>query len=175
MQTQFSGKLTEADLNDVRRMLRSKMYWPKLLAKNWYGVLLLGAVLWATVAAATGATHPNWDGIALIWLVIAGIVAWAFYSSRKSIQKESARLNGTLPDTVIFDQNGIRLELPAGAKAYHPWQSFDHWREGERVILLDKQDGTFIMLSVAEIPAPERESVRQFLRGSIRPTMAATG
>lgn len=37
MQTQFSGKLTEADLNDVRRMLRSKMYWPKLLAKNWYG------------------------------------------------------------------------------------------------------------------------------------------
>ena len=68
--------------------------------------------------------------------------------SKNPIQRESARLNGTLPDTVIFDQNGVRFELPAGAKAYHPWQSFDHWREGERVILLDKQDGTFIMLSV---------------------------
>ncbi len=174
MQTQLSGKLSEADLNDVRRMLRSKMYWPKLLAKNWYGLLLLGVVLWATVAAAVGATHPNWGGIGAIWLVMAGIVVWAFYSSRKSIQKESARLNGTLPDRVTLDQSGVRLDLPAGATAFHPWQSFDRWREGERVILLDKQDGTFLMLSVADVPALERESIRQFLRSSIRPTVAAT-
>lgn len=151
-------------------MLRSRMYWPKLLAKNWYGVLLLGAVLWATIAGATGGTHPNWVGLAVVWLVIAGISAWAYYSSKRSKVKEFSRLNAKLPDTLILDQNDVRLELPAGVKAFHPWQGFDGWREGERIILLDKQDGTTLMFSAAQVPPLERESIRQLLRGRIRPT-----
>src|SRR5512146_430386 len=147
MQTQFSGKLTEPDLNDVRRMVRSKMYWPKLLATNWYGVLLLCALAWATVASLLG-HDSNWRALGLVWVVVGGIVGWAFYSAKKSMAKESAQLNTTLPDRVTIENGGVRLELPAGATAFHPWQSFGGWREGQRVILLEKSDHSFIMIPV---------------------------
>jgi hypothetical protein len=165
--TQFSGKLTQPDLNDLRRMLRPKMYWPKLLLKNLYGLLLLCAVIWATVAGLIGATHPNWGAVGCIWLVIAGIVAWAFWSSKKSMAKEAAQLNATLPDTLIFESSGVKLKLSAGATAFHPWQSFCGWREGERVILLDKHDNTFLIVPVAAMSGIERDSFRQFLHGTI--------
>jgi YcxB-like protein len=167
MQTHFSGKLTEPDFKDVRRMVRSKMYWPKLLAANWYGVLLLCALAWATVAGLVGRNDPNWKALGIFWVVIAGIIGWAFYSTKKSIAKESAQLNATLPDGVTIENGGVKLELPAGATAFHPWQSFRGWREGQRVILLDKTDQSFIMVPVAELPEIDRESLRQFLRGAI--------
>lgn len=107
--------------------------------------------------------------------MIFGIVTWAFYSSKRAVVKETARLSATLPERMTLDQTGVKLELPAGVNAFHPWHSFNRWREGERVILLDKQDGTFLMLSVAELSALERQSIRQFLSGSIQPTAAAMG
>jgi hypothetical protein len=114
MQTRFTAKLTEPELDDVRRMGRSKTYWPKLLAKNWYGVGIICVMTWATISGLTGRTHPNWRGIAVIWLVLAGIVGWVFYSAKKSMAKGSARLNAALPDTLTIDNSGVKLEFPAG-------------------------------------------------------------
>jgi hypothetical protein len=97
---QFRGKLTEADLEDVRRIVRSKWYWPKLLASNWYGVLLLSAVIWATVAGLLGKTHANWRAVGILWVVILGIFGWVFYTTKKGMAKEFSQLNTTLPDWV---------------------------------------------------------------------------
>jgi hypothetical protein len=78
----FSGKLSKEDLSDVRRLVRPKSYWPKLILANLYGVLLLGAIAWATVAALMGKTRPNWTALAVIWLVIFTIFGWSFYAQK---------------------------------------------------------------------------------------------
>ena len=67
----FNGKLSKEDLNEVRRFVRPKMYWPKLIASNLYGFLLLGAIAWATVDALGGKTHPNWTTLGG-WPIQAG-------------------------------------------------------------------------------------------------------
>lgn len=174
MQKRFNGKLTELELKDVQRILRTKTYWPKMLLRNWYGLLLFCAVVSATIAGMIGTTRPNWTAVGVIWLVIIGILAWSAYRSRKSFAAQSARLNSTLPTTLEFESRGVHLELPEGATAFHPWQSFSGWREGERVILLDKRDKTFLMVSITELPEIERDSLRRLLRSSIAPETAIT-
>jgi YcxB-like protein len=160
---QIKGKLTEADVNDAQRLVRSKTYWLKLAAANWYGLLLLGAILWATVAGVAGASHPNWTGLAGVWVVIAGIVAWSLYRTKRTTAKEMAALDAERPDWIGLEHPGVTLHGPKGATAFQPWNSFTRWREGKRVLLLEMQAGRFIIVSVAELPEIERQSIRQLL------------
>jgi hypothetical protein len=160
---QIKGKLTEADLNDARRLVRPKTYWLKLVAASWYGILLLGVILWATVAGLVGASHPNWTGLAGIWVVIAGIVAWSFHSTKRTSAKELAALDAARPDWIGLEHPGVTLNGPKGATAFQPWNSFTGWREGKRVLLLDMEAGRFIIVSVAELPEGEKQSIRQLL------------
>jgi hypothetical protein len=159
----FRGKLSEADLDDVRRLVRTKLYWPKLILANWYGVLLLGAVIWATVEGIVGNTRPNWTAIAVIWGVILAIAAWSFYRAKRSLAMEFQNLSAGLPDWLTLDDNGVKSDGPNGATAFRPWQNFKGWREGRRVILLDLETGAFLILLIDERSEAERESIRQFL------------
>jgi hypothetical protein len=148
---QISGALTEADLDDARR----------------YGILLLGVIVWVTVEALMGKTRPNWTGLGIVWLVIAAIVAWSFYRATKSSAKELAALKANRPDWISLEDSGVRMDGPNGATAFQPWSNFNGWREGTRALLLDMQGGGFILLSVAELPAMQRQSVQQFLDSHI--------
>jgi hypothetical protein len=161
---QFRGKLTESGLNDVRQVVRSKWYWLKFLAVNWYGIILLVTVIWGTIAGLVGTTNPNWLGLGILWVVIIAIAAWAFYSSKRSMAKEFSELSASLPDWITLAEDGIKLNGPNAATSFQPWGNFKGWREGKRVMLLDSQVGGFLMVPVAELSALERESLRQFLR-----------
>ena len=167
--------MTESELDDVRKLVRSKWYWPKLLTANFYGLLLFLGILYATVEALLGHTHPNWNALGIIWIVIAGIIAWAFYRAKRSRAKESAHLNSTLPDWVKFETGGVHLELPNGAKAFHPWRNVKGYREGKSVVLIDLDGGTFIMVPVTELSEPERDSIRQFLNSQFPHSESAIG
>jgi hypothetical protein len=160
---QFSGRLTEADLDDVRRLIRSKFYWLKFLAASWYGIVLFGAIIWVTIAALMGKTQANWTGLGTLWLVIAVIVAWVFYRTKKSRTNEVAVLNASRPDWILFEDSGISTNGPNGATAFQPWSNFKGWREGKRTLFLDMQSGSFILLSVAEVSPMERQSILRFL------------
>jgi|SRR5579884_1185019 len=164
---QISGKLTEADLDDVRRITRSKFYWLKVLAVNWYGIVLLGAIVGATVAALMGKTHPNWTGLGVLWLVIAAIVVWISYRTKKSSIKGLAALNATRPDWISLEDSGVKTNGPNGATTFQPWSSFKGWRESKRTLLLDMQNDSFMLLSIAEFPASERQGIRQLLDSHI--------
>jgi hypothetical protein len=159
----LSGKLSEADLVDVRRIVRPKMYWPKLILANWYGVLLLGVFAWATIAGLAGKTQPNWTGLVAIWGVIISIFAWNFYRTKQSMAREFQQLNAGLPDWLALENSGVKSEGPNGAAAFQPWPNFKGWREGSRVILLDLDSDAFMILPVAERLSAERDSIRQLL------------
>jgi hypothetical protein len=170
---QFSGKLTEADLEDVRRIVRSKWYWPKLLAANWYGLTLLCIVVWVTVEGLLGWAHPNWRGLGVVWVVILALFAWVFYRTKKAMAKEFSQLNSALPDWVSLVDDGVKLSGPNGASTFQPWSNFKDLREGKRVVLLDMQAGGFVILPVSELPENQRQSICQFFRSHVGATGAS--
>jgi len=110
----FGGKLSEADLNDVRGIVRSRFYWPKLILANWYGLTLTAVILWLTVAGLLGYMQPNWTAVAVIWLVIFAILGWVFWSTKRALSKEFSQLNAGLPDFVEVQDNGIKTSGPGG-------------------------------------------------------------
>lgn len=56
---EFTGKLTEEDLGEVQRPGRSKMYWLKALARNWYATALVLVAIWGTIAGLVGHNKVN--------------------------------------------------------------------------------------------------------------------
>jgi hypothetical protein len=105
-----SGKLTESDLKEVRKMVRSKWYWAKFILANWYGLALMFAVLWATVAGLAGTAKPNWRAMGIIWAVVAAIVAWSVYRTKTAMARDLARLNSTPPDSITLVSDGLQFE-----------------------------------------------------------------
>jgi hypothetical protein len=172
---QFQGKITEADLNEVRKMTVSKMYWPKLLLANWYGVALILALIWATISGLFGWTNPNWRFMAIWWAVLGGIVLWVVYSTKRTMAREFSQLNATLPDHLNLTTDGVKIDGPNGASAFLPWRTFKGWREGRRVVLIDQSQGnSVVILPVAQLSEIERLSIRQYLQSHI-PTIGNDG
>ena len=110
---EVQGKITEADLNEVRKMTVSKMYWPRLLLTNWYsGLALILALIWATVSNFLDDTNPNWRFITIAWAVVGGIVLWAVYSTKRTMASEFSQLNATLPDYLNLTADGVKIDGP---------------------------------------------------------------
>lgn len=165
---QFQGKITEVDLNDVRKMTASKMYWPKLLLANWYGLALILALIWATIPGHIGGTNPNWRFVGISWAVLGGIALWAVYSAKRTTVRELAQLNATLPDHLNLTTDGVKMDGPDGASAFLPWRTFKGWREGSRVVLIDLSQGNnVVILPVAQLSEIERLSIRQYLQSHL--------
>jgi hypothetical protein len=165
---QFQGKITEADLKDAQKMSVSKMYWPKLLLVNWYGIALVLALIWATFSGLLGRTNPNWRIIAIMWAVAVGITLWVLYSTKRNIAKEFTQLNATLPDYMSLTNEGLKIDGPNGASAFLPWRTFKGWREGGRVVLIHQSQGnSVVILPVAQLSETERLSLRQYLQSHI--------
>jgi hypothetical protein len=167
---QFTGKLTEADLRDIGKITRTKIYWVKLVAANWYGTALLLIVVWGTIAGILGQITPNWRAIGTIWVVVVGLFLWATYRTKRAWARQLRQLNATLPDQVSITNDGVKLDGPNGATGFLPWRNFKGWREGRRVVLVDQSEGNrAVMLPVAELSEIEREPIRQFLQSHIAP------
>ena len=165
---QLQGKITEADLKEAQKMSVSKMYWPKLLLANWYGLALILALMWATISGFFGSTNPNWRDIAIMWAVAVGIVLWALYSTKREIAREFTQLNATLPDHLSLTTEGLKIDGPNGASAFLPWRTFKGWREGRRVVLIHQSQGnSAVILPVAQLSEVERLSLRQYLQSYI--------
>src|SRR5258706_13603017 len=109
---QFQGKITEADLKDAQKMSASKMYWPKLLLANWYGLALILALIWATISGLFGRTNPNWRNITIMWAVAVGIALWVLYSTKRTIAREFTQLNATLPEHLNLTTEGLKIDGP---------------------------------------------------------------
>jgi hypothetical protein len=164
---QIKGKLTEVEMDDLRRLLRPKTYWPKLLLKNWYGLVLFIVVLWATVAGVISGA-ANLKAVAIIWAVIAAIIIWVIFSTKREMQKEFTQMNLRLPDWISFESDGVKLDGPDGANSFHPWRSFKGFKEGRAVTLLDKSRGDgFLILPTSKIADLQREELRMLLRSQV--------
>lgn len=164
----LSGKLTEMDVNDLRRMVRSKWYWPRFVLENWYGMAIICILLWASIGGLMGKIHPNWRLVGPMWAVVAAFVALAIYRTKRRMTGEFTRLNATLPDWIHLANDGLKFEGPGGASAFQSWGDFKGWREGGRVMLVDRVEGHgFVILPVGDVSEAERQALRDTLRSQL--------
>ena|ERR1700689_4449935 len=164
---QFTEKLTEADLSDVRKITRSGTYW--LNFSLWLAAMVYATVRGWTATTAYLARRPSdWHLVALIWGAMAGVILYALYNQKQTRTRQLSQLNATRPDQMTFTNDGMKFDGPNGATALVPWRNFKGWREGQRVVLVEQSDGNrFVMLPVAKLSDIERLPIRQFLRSHI--------
>ena len=161
----FTGKLTQADLDDLRKLIRSRFYWLKLIAANWYGAALFLAVVWATVSGLLGQTKPNWSAVMIIWIIIVAILSWSISRTKRMRMRELKEINAAPPDQVNLTSDGVKWNGPTGGTGFLPWRNFKGWREGRRVLLIEQREGSSaIILLVAHLSEIERQPIRQFLQ-----------
>lgn len=166
---EFTGKLTEEDISEVQKLGRSKMYWPKVLARNWYATALVLLVIWGTIAGVVGHNKVNWHAIGMVWLILAGLFVWTFYRVKRSRARALARLDATLPNQVILTDDGVKMDGTNGATSFLPWDTFNGFREGQRVFLLNRAKvNSAVVLPTLRLSENERRSLRDFLRSRIR-------
>lgn len=165
---QIEGKLSREDVSDAQRLLRPRHFWPKVVYRNAYTVLFVGAILGATIAGLVGATHPKWGALGIAWLFVLALTAWVVFRVRRATQKQWKRLNGALPDWIDLSDKGMKMDGPNGASSFQPWANFKGWREGQRVILVDRaQAGGPVVLPVANMSEAAREPIRQLLQSHL--------
>jgi hypothetical protein len=165
---QFSGKLTEAELNDVRKLLRPRLYWLRWAGSNWYGLSITLVLVWATILGFVGRTKPNWGAVALIWAVLGGIVVFVWYKTWRKQGRELEKINVALPDQINLATDGVKLAGPNGASSFMPWTNFDSYREGQRVIVINQGIGRqLVMLPLGQHSEVGRAAIRQMLQSHI--------
>ncbi len=165
---EFTGKLTEEDLSDVRQLYRSRSSRMSVLAgKLRYGIVPL-FITWATITALARHERVQADILGVMWLAVVGLMLWIFYRVKQSHARTLSRLDAALPDKVILTNDGVKSDGPDGATSFLPWNSFKGFREGQRVILVDRGKGiTPVALLIGGLSENERRSLRDFLRSHI--------
>jgi hypothetical protein len=164
---QFVGKLSEADLKEVQRLRRTKMYWAWLIMANKYLIVFGVIAVAATISGFVGWSQADWPLTAIFWLVVIAYSAWVAKRKSKNEAKALTYLNTKLPDRILLAADGVKLEGPNGVRVL-PWQNFRGWREGQRVVLVAQRERRkFVTLPVAQLSDAEREQMRQLLQSHI--------
>jgi hypothetical protein len=163
---QLSGRITSQEVNEINKLVRSKWYWPKFLISNLYGIVLFGAILWATIAAFLSGKQDR--RLFFVWIVLFAIIGVAAIDTRISRKKGLRKFNESQPQTIRIDSTGVLTEGQGGSKSIHPWHAFRSWRSAGTVILLDLvgSDG-FLILPLNALSTAERELLRGIIKQQV--------
>jgi hypothetical protein len=157
----FTERLTDADLKDMQRMIGRGAY-------N-FRVFIYGPVLLVLFSLGY-IRRSNWTMVVALVAVYCVCLLYSLYSRQQAFSKRLERINAMRPDRVSFTNDGLQAEGPHGAASFLPWRSFKSWREGTRVILLERTEGKQIhILPVAQLSEMDRLSVRQFMQSHVTP------
>jgi hypothetical protein len=163
----FTDKLTEADMRDVRKMTRARTYWPSMLLWG-VGMIYVTVRGWTVTATVLARTPSLWSTAAASWVAVAALILWALYNQNKARSRELVKMNMARPDQMDLTNEGLKCAGPNGAAAMFPWSNFKGWREGRRVILIERNEGNrFVILPVSALSEIDRTPIRQFLQSNI--------
>jgi hypothetical protein len=161
------GRLTPSELKAGSALFRSKSYWIRFAVVNWYALLLLVALAYATVVALAGFHHANWRALGMLWLVVGAILLVSLYLGRLRTSRALARLNRQLEGTFQIDSDGVHGEAESGANSFTPWNTYSEWKPDKFVYGLKSKSGAVTILPLDGLNQQEIESLRGMLRSSI--------
>lgn len=159
----FTEKLTDADLKDVQRMIGRRAY-------NFKAYIYAPALLVLFSLRYLRQSSPNWTMVAALVGIYCVSLLYSLYSRQQASSKQLEKINAMRPDRVSLTNDGWQAEGPHGASSFLPWSSFKTWREGKRVILLERTEGKQVhILPAGQLSEMDRLSVRQLLQSHVTP------
>jgi hypothetical protein len=160
---QFTSKLTEADLDEVRKIARPSAYW-----MIWFRIGTLPLFAWILTTKYSRRAPDGSQAVLIIWVATAAIILLTLYTMKRTRTSQLAKVNAARPDQISLSDEGVKYDGPNGATSLVPWVYFKGWREGRRVVLIDRSDGSrHVVLPVAQLSDAERQPIRQFLQSHI--------
>ena len=165
---EIRGKLLHDEIKEAGGFLRSRYHWPKLLLRSLYGVLLLLALVWGTVAKVVSGDRAHWLGLSVVWFFVATILVLAFFGARRSHRQDVKILNESLPDVLVFGEEGVNTQRDDGRKSFFPWTSVTEWVEGVSVCILKLPGrGSFLFIPLSDLTADDRRLLHGRLLGRL--------
>jgi len=162
---EFTCKLTEADLDEVRKIARPSAYWI-----FWVRVGTLPLLAWImTTKYSRRASHDS-QTVLIIWGIAAFFFLLTLYTKKRALTSKVTSMNATRTGQISLSSDGVKYDDTNGATSLMPWVYFKGWREGRRVILIDRTNGSgHVILPVAQLSELQRQPIRQFLQSHIAP------
>ncbi len=165
---QFQGRLNEAEVREATRFVRPKGYETRMMWTYTRLALYALVVLWILFASVIKHQHiPRavlYTRIAIL-LIIGGL---AYYRYNRGTREAVATLDASLPDLLLLESAGVRMRGPGTAEGFQPWSSYTGFRQGEHVILLQRQEaGLYQVLPISSMSPDERAKLRGMLEGYI--------
>jgi len=158
------GKLLPEEIREIGNFLRSKWYWPKLLIRSWYGLLLFAALVWGTATKIIAGDRQHWAALSTMWLVVAAISTLTFFNARRKRDRDIQVLNQRLPEWLILDEQGLQTQNRDGRTSSRPWKTLTNWREGRVVIFLALTEASsYVFLPLSDLNEGEADNLRAIL------------
>jgi hypothetical protein len=159
---QVRATISPSELQEAIRMSRSRYFWLRFFAANWYATLICLVVIGVAVNALVHNEHPKWRAMAIMFAIGSFFIGWSWYRSNRG-SSAGAKALSARSGTVSLDADGIRTILTSGASTFIPWSSYAKWKEGKSVFLLTGSEG----LAILPIEEGSRDAVRGILSSKV--------
>ena len=97
-----------------------------------------------------------------IWLFI--LLRLGPKAARRQFHKDPS-MQGQF--TVEIAPSGVEIRNTAGTFATAGWNIYEFWREGSDLIILGMYSGAYLILSLTELPEPQRAELRGILQTAL--------
>jgi hypothetical protein len=131
---QIMTNITPEELRQAIRLNRSKTYWLKLIAANWYFTLLLIVIIWAEIARLLEGKPILLNTLPI--LLIPVFFLWlSWFRTRRAIEQAAQQISD-IKGTAVLTEHGIDATASSGATSFVPWSAYSAWKEGPDVFTL---------------------------------------
>lgn len=155
---QIRTAVSPAEIGEAITLSRSKKFWLKFFAANWYGTLICLVVIGADVNLLANHQAQKLGPSLLLFVIMAGLMVFSYYRWQSKVSK-ALQSSHVRIESQSLDSDGIRIKLKTGTETFVPWSSYNKWTEGKNIFLLTGTDGTTII--------PTDDGNRDALRGML--------
>jgi|HubBroStandDraft_4_1064222.scaffolds.fasta_scaffold692736_1 hypothetical protein len=159
---EIRSSLTAGELREVARLSRSRFFWLRFAATNWYATLLAVALI---VVVTNGAIHHqqiDWRETLIVLAVVAALYAVSWFRYTRKFSRLASR-SAARNRTCTLEADGIHTQSESGAMSFTPWRAFDLCFEGKLIFLLKGKN------AIMAVPFDQinRDSLGTYLRSNI--------
>lgn len=156
----FRGKLNEAEIKEAAKLVRPRGYNARMGFSAVRLVIYAGIVLFILYASVVQHRHIPPAVIITRVFILLLILGLFYFRYQRGTRQAIAQLDAGLPDTLTLEAEGVRLHGPNGAEGYQPWTSYQGFRAGQHVVLLDRREkGLYNVLAVSNLGPAERQQL----------------
>jgi hypothetical protein len=165
------GELNEDELNDVRSLTHSRAILPSLLRPgNAMGLFLVCFIGWFLADRLLHRDFKHWMSIGGIWAAVILVAVLALRQEIKYTKRAPLQIDLATADWITVLPDGLKVDDPDGETTFNLWIGFRSWREGSRVILLERVIGPGVVtIPLSGMSDVEKENLRGMLSARINP------